>query len=418
MKRSTSYTLLDFSKLNSLNILSEFEQKQIIGGDPSPAQVAALLSLLSNIFVQNSNCDPTHWDDFNAQVALLATTNVGFDLLTQIVSSAAGRHIHVSGTDPFPSTPNGDAAEYKYFQNGGNILLGNLKFDPNRNPSAPNYTEQDASHFGTIAHELFHAFSFYTNNEATYGSSVRKEMDALLFEIMACAEIDLSKNLTTSSTDLNKSYMWYDVRDIYGASTGHPSESLAFQIAFYDIFHNKNFTVWNYNYLLVNLIGSKLGSGYSGSRIPIDETTFNASAIQNFFEFDYSQTSYFGNYPPFPFNEPNPYGALFGNGQLNGDVYTDSFGLQWYVYNSAAYVTNGVFNFEAWWADVMNLATAAVSTNNAGPAYDATESDPITTSTGNNFWGSLFWSNWINTNVTSGGGPEWWDPVHMGSYYT
>jgi hypothetical protein len=169
---------------NRLEIIGDEEAKTIYGsGDPTPAQVAALMASLSGIFTQGTLITPQQWQEFNAKLTQLAETNVGYALLTALVNDANGRQIPITGIDPFGSS-GGDGAQYNNgnANTGGSIDLGALVFNPNRMPTDWDYTKQDAKHFETIIHEIFHAFIFITTGDPqSYRDSVRAELDAFIF---------------------------------------------------------------------------------------------------------------------------------------------------------------------------------------------------------------------------------------------
>jgi hypothetical protein len=304
--------LINLDNLQTLEIISDSEAKSILGGDPTPAEVAALLNTLNGIFIQGANCPADKWNEFQAQLATLAGTRVGYDQLTRLANAASGRHITISGSVTSADYPG--SAEYEYTSAGGIIYLGNL---PIPSMSSPDYYSQMATNFGGIAHEIFHALMFFIHgNDPVYQNSTRAELDAFLFEAMANAEVD-EKNGCTSN-DLAVSYTYLD-KPLSPTIYANDSSSIAmakynFANAWWNVFHNQSFTIDDYNALSQNFIYCGMGEAYNsnykdthnGQNMPspaVDDNTFQSCDILSFYNNDYCQSNYT---PPFPFLQPEP----------------------------------------------------------------------------------------------------------------
>jgi hypothetical protein len=389
---------------SSLAIMDSEELKKIIGGDPTPAQVSALLASLNNIFVNNTaasgNPNATLiWNDFQTQIGLLATTNVGFAMLTDIVANANGKHISITGAN----APSGALAKYYDAPNGGSIALGGLDFDPSRNPSSYNYTDQDADHYGTIAHELFHAYTFFVQGNTAYTNTVRNELDAYIFEFMATAEVDQKNN----TADWNQSYTRWD-DNLYTGGRASNENRFQFNNAWYDIFHNHNFTVSNYNTLIEYFKSTTQGSHEYYANLTanaIDSTTFNSSHIFDFYSSDYRQASYCDTIPTvLTANAPrHPVGAV------------DIFGFSW----------------DTWYAleDSMNSGGSSGATNSGGSGGSQGGGDPF--DYGFDFWWALVglngyfnginqqdWYNDLEGQYNSNPNGNFWQDIHYNGYGT
>lgn len=320
------------SKVNFKDLLSNSESSQlsidqmtnIKGGDPTPAQVQALLTSLHAIFTPGVLLSDAHgqdiWNDFNTQLAALAGTNSGYTMLSGIVSAANGRQVNVTGINQgFPEFDDHPITG----STGGRLFLGAMEFNPNRNPANFDYTKQDATHFGTIAHELYHVYAYFTMSTpeyTSYKSTVRKELDAYLFEYMANAEYDQMNNIL----DWNKSYTKWD-SSLYAGGRNSSENTFAMSTAWYHIFHDKTFTVDDYNTLIDNFKSTPQGGGnlYAGLTTGhIDSTTFSSSKIEDLFSTAYMQSTYHDCIPTaLQANPPrHPYGAI------------DQFGFSWDIW--------------------------------------------------------------------------------------
>jgi hypothetical protein len=318
-----------FTKFHFTKKIKPKTSSEIMGGDPTPQQIQQLLNILSQIFIKNSNCDADLWQEFNNQIAKIATTNVGYLLLNSIATLANGRKIIIDGVNPLPIYNGASYLPGLNSNDGGKIQIGGLQMPA----QADRPDRQIALNFGTILHELVHAYQYFGAVPQSYFSSVRSELDAFLIEAMGCNEVDQKQNLTMSNAHLLKSYSYWD-HNLYSKSSDGFSDK-QFQIIYYDVFHNKNFTLSNYNNMIeLFLVCSPQGEGYAqippqgGWDInPIDEATFNSSIIKSFYN-TYSQSSYFNNIPPFPFLDPNTtamadpltdqWGGSNGDGSISG----------------------------------------------------------------------------------------------------
>lgn len=90
-KKRPKMNFHDLLANNELSQLDIGQMTDIKGGDPTPAQVQALLTSLHSIFTPGELLSDAHgqdiWNDFNTQLALLAGTNPGYTMLSGIVSA-------------------------------------------------------------------------------------------------------------------------------------------------------------------------------------------------------------------------------------------------------------------------------------------------------------------------------------------
>ncbi|MBL7702355.1 MAG: hypothetical protein JNM14_08900 [Ferruginibacter sp.] len=395
-KKANNETFLFLSNNRSFQRLSISEMKKIKGKgvDPTPAQVQALLILLNGgtgvlqaggtaIFRVGVQMNDSHGADiladFNTQIALFASTNVGYNMLSRLqqVATQNNMHINVTGTN----APSGAAGQFYDTPVGGNLLLGLLDFSIS--PTDWNYKKQLAEHFGTIAHELFHAFIYISNGNTSYDNTVRCELDAYLMEFMACAEVDQKNDLSG-----NDSYTkWNTSLYSTGQAGRQATENLfKFNFAWYDIFRNKNLTIDNYNTLITYFKNTTQGSGGYYANLTdseIDATVFTTSPFNDFYSNAYSQSSYYDSCIPYvlTFSPPrHPVGALdmFGfswdvwytmidsanppvysggvgndpNGAYNNEDFDHGFNFWWALFNQSGIIDG--HNYEEWYEDAEN----------------------------------------------------------------
>lgn len=370
--------------LNSLNKINSFERldadscKKIMGGcDPTPAEKSALIASLSTILV-NSTTDtitPANWALFNGAVEMLAGTSVGYYMLSQIVSYANtnGRHVTISGKVA------GALNLYRSSPSGGVIDLGYLFMQYNiYNPSWDN--NQEAILFGTIAHELFHAFDYLKNGfNIPYNRSVRKELDAYLFEAMACGEVDQNTDwgtLNNLQTPIGMSYTYWD-NCTFTHGVTRDEDYFAYSNIFYDVFHNNNFSLENYNNLIDKFfVGSKEGSGYPStlSKTEITATTFENSAIFEFFN-KYLE-------PACGTTDPNPIPLGFESNMI---PVLDPYRNVGSNHDGSGYNFNGDPNFSTWLNSYMN----------SGYEFYTGYIETTTTTINTGFFPTLYGNGWL-----------------------
>ncbi|WP_158991111.1 hypothetical protein [Mucilaginibacter sp. L196] len=267
-------------------VINADQQRLIKGGDgvtpingPIPANlVQQLFGTAGNkgIFdLSELGATSAYAKIFIQEVTDLAKTAIGADVLNGLLNSKTVIKI----TDSKPLNPNGTvntSALAAYQSSTNTVLLGNL-------PTDTSYSS-NCTDFGTIAHELFHAYQndvLHLTNMST--PNVQNELDASLFAAMADVQFDIQANLSIFSPD---SHISMDNSNPVGTNSHETAAAVtAFDAAWKDVLQNGNSTLADYNNMLNNFVNGTTYVGSLSSSVPLGVNSNNS--LYKLFNADY-----------------------------------------------------------------------------------------------------------------------------------
>jgi hypothetical protein len=369
MKREYEVTIKQKSILQSLGTkftrLSYEEQVYLKGGDWMDDwfnQIFDLSLLPPTSIGQNGTVyDNFHniqvLNDFKDAFKEIASTSMGKTYLESIKNK--NEKIILSPDNP---TANNASADYDYSTN--TLRIG--KFDAfSFKPELTN----------VVAHEIFHAYADIIEGGLHDGGDVRQEINAQILAATVARQYDKNHNITSNDPQVSRyaAFLTFTPNDVvFSSDNWGELRNGIFKNAWDEIILHGNFNQSNYD-TLVNFFysGSTYGTQYQSQGLT--KTTKDIS--QNVFIDDFFNLYFKDSYTDF--NSANN-----GNGNTSNSSDPNSgSGPEPYVDNSG-----GISPF---WFNVL----WAAATNQLG-------------------------TNWyINSGSNSSGGSDWWDPVHMGSYY-
>jgi hypothetical protein len=208
--------------------------------------------------------------------------------------------------------------------------------------STSNFADQ-ANDFGVIAHELFHAYQDVVEGlvPTPYWKSSQVEIDAFLFQYMACTQMD--QNDKISPTDFGNSYTDLSINlytESEQAANDGNSGALAFFNAWQNMFQSGQFTLTNYNALVTNFHDADINNGYSTLTTTADtQAAFTSSAIETFYAKDYEPNigSFKPLFDPLKSNSSASSGGTDGNTGV-GIIITPNGGVVVSTSNSTTYL--------------------------------------------------------------------------------
>jgi len=262
-------------KLNLSQIEDTYEiilhPEAIVGGSGSPISIAEINSIF-NLSGLNAGTQSV----FITEVQMLSSTSVGAAMLNSLYNNAiqTGGKISVTNLPPDP----GAAADY--YQSSNSINLGDLTgIDTTNN-------NQNAIIFGTISHELYHAYESQAGiveNGNKSSTEITVELDAYLFQGMAEKELDSGSGTSYYVHDIGK--------DIADPKT---QSQAGFVAAWNSVMSGQGFNVAGYNNMINEMKNTwfDIYGNESTDNVTFLNSTVGTNQIYNMYTNVYNNASY------------------------------------------------------------------------------------------------------------------------------